>query len=58
MVVLKILSILFITLIILVTLLERFGKPMSEEEQSKISRWVLPMCMLLAVLGLLRYSFG
>ena len=36
---LKILFLLFLTLAILVVVLERFGKPMSQSKQAKLSRW-------------------
>ncbi len=55
MVVLKILGILFLVLIILVPLMERFTKPMKDEEVSKISRWVLPLVALLLVVQLLAH---
>ncbi len=38
---LKILLLLFVTLAILVVALERFGKPMSQSKQAKLSRWVI-----------------
>ncbi|MFL0802138.1 MAG: hypothetical protein K6L81_00345 [Agarilytica sp.] len=55
MVVLKILGILFLALIILVPLMERFTKPMKDEEVSKISRWVIPLVALLLVVQLLAH---
>lgn len=55
MVVLSILGVLFLVLIILVPLAERFAKPMKDEEVSKISRWVLPLVALLLVVQLLAH---
>ncbi|NIB42886.1 hypothetical protein HBA55_24985 [Pseudomaricurvus alkylphenolicus] len=46
---------LFLALMIAVPLLERFGKPHAEEEVSSLSRWILPLCMLLAVVQLIMY---
>ncbi|WP_439134969.1 hypothetical protein [Pseudomaricurvus sp.] len=58
MVLLKILGILFLALIIIIPLVDRFGKKQSDEEVSKISRWILPLVMLLAVLQLVLYMVG
>jgi len=58
MVLLKILGILFLALIIIIPLVDRFGKKQSDEEVSKISRWILPLVMLLAVLQLVFYMVG
>lgn len=58
MVLLKILGILFLALIVIVPLLDRFGKRHSDEDVSKISRWILPLVMLLAVLQLVLYMVG
>ncbi len=55
MVVLSILGVLFLVLIIVVPLAERFAKPMKDEEVSKISRWVLPLVALLLVAQLLAH---
>ena len=55
MVVLKILGVLFLALIILLPLMERFAKPMKDEEVSKISRWVLPLVALLLVAQLVMH---
>lgn len=52
MVVLTILGVLFLALIILVPLMERFTKPMKDEEVGRISRWVLPLVALLLVVQL------
>ncbi len=55
MVVLKILGVLFLALIILLPLMERFAKPMKDEEVSKFSRWVLPLAALLLVAQLVTH---
>lgn len=55
MVVLTILGVLFLALVILVPLMERFAKPMKDEEVSKIARWVLPLVALLLVVQLIAY---
>jgi len=52
-----ILGILFIALIIMVTLVDRFGKKQSSEEVSRISRWVIPLMAAIMVLQLLAYFF-
>jgi len=52
-----ILGILFIALIAMVTLVERFGKKQSSEEVSRISRWVIPLMAAIMVLQLLAYFF-
>ena len=54
---LTILLVLFIALVVVVPLVERFGKPHSNQEISKIARWVLPLMMLLLVLQALRHFF-
>ncbi len=55
---LKILGLLLLALLIAVPLLERFGRPRSAEEMQGLSRWVLPLVMLLAVSQLLIYWIG
>lgn len=52
-----ILLLLFATLFIMVTLVERFGKKQSEEEVSRLSRWILPLVGLLLILQLIAYAF-
>jgi len=52
-----ILGILFIALIVMVTLVDRFGKKQSSEEVSRISRWVIPLMAAIMVLQLLAYFF-
>lgn len=58
---LKILGLLAIALLILIPLLERYGKPAAEQDPEKLRRmqhWILPMVALLALLQLLRHWFG
>tara|TARA_B110000977_G_C10707631_1_gene349966 strand:+ start:366 stop:545 length:180 start_codon:yes stop_codon:yes gene_type:complete len=54
----KLLFILFAAVALMVFLLERFGKPMEAEQQSKLSRWVLPLIAILLIAQLLRYYFS
>ena len=54
---LAILGVLFIALIIIVPLVERYGKRYSKEELGKLTRWIFPLLMLLMVLQTLRYFF-
>lgn len=56
--VLMILGVLFLALIVVIPLVERFGKKYSAEEVSKISRWVMPLMGLLLLIQGLRYLFG
>lgn len=56
--VLIILGVLFLALIVLIPLVERFGKKYSSEEVSKISRWIIPLMGLLLLIQGLRYLFG
>lgn len=48
-----ILGILFISLIIIVPLVERFGPKTSDTQTRKISRWILPLVAALLVLQLI-----
>ena len=54
----KLLFILFAAVALMVFVLERFGKPMEAEQQSKLSRWVLPLIAILLIAQLLRYYFS
>ena len=55
---LKILGLLLLALLILVPLIERFGPRPDAEATARLSRWILPLVMLLAVAQLLLYWFG
>ncbi|MBQ0758966.1 MAG: hypothetical protein KBT72_04840 [Zhongshania sp.] len=51
---LTILAFLFIALIVLVPLIEKFGPRPSPEQQSKIRRWILPLVGLSLILALFK----
>lgn len=53
MVVIYIIAILFIVLIVIVPLVEKFGPNMSQEEIRKYSRFILPAMAVLLVLQLI-----
>jgi hypothetical protein len=55
---LTILAILFIALIVLVPVIERFAPQASPEQQSKIRRWILPLVGLSLALALLKSFMG
>lgn len=55
---LLILGILFVALIVVIPLLERFAKPQDDEKISSMSRWILPLIGLLAVMQLVMYMMG
>lgn len=55
---LTILAILFIALMILVPVIERFAPQPSPEQQSKIRRWILPLVGLSLALALLKSFMG
>lgn len=52
---LKILGMLLLALLVVVPLLARFGKPGADAGVDRLSRWILPLVMLLAVLQLLLF---
>ncbi len=54
---LAILAILFLALVVIVPLVERFGKRYSSEELGKITRWFFPLLMVLMIAQALRYFF-
>jgi hypothetical protein len=53
----KILFVLFAALAALVFVLERFGKPMPEEQQASLSRWFVPLMAILAIAYVINYYF-
>ena len=57
MTVLIILGLLFLSLIIVVPLIERSKTRFSQEEVAKISRWIWPLVMILLIVQLIRYMF-
>ncbi len=54
---LKLLFILFIAVAVMVVVLERFGKPMDNEQQVKLSRWVIPLLAILIIAQIIRHYF-
>ncbi|MDX1536975.1 hypothetical protein [Arsukibacterium sp.] len=54
---LTILVILFISLFVLVTLLEKFGKKTEEQDLSKYARWVYPLMAVMLGAMLIKYFF-
>lgn len=55
---LKILAILLLALLVVVPLLARYGKSGSDAGVSRMSRWILPLVMLLAVMQLILFWLG
>lgn len=55
MTVLLILGILLLALLIVVPLLERSSFRMSGEQMNKLSRWILPLVVILGVIQLIRH---
>jgi hypothetical protein len=55
MAIVMILGILLVALLVVVPLLERSSFRMSDEQMSKLSRWVLPLAILLALAQLIRH---
>ena len=54
---LKLLFILLIAVAVMVVVLERFGKPMDNEQQVKLSRWVIPLLAILIIAQIIRHYF-
>lgn len=52
-----ILLVLFVSLIVLVPLIERFGPKLNSEEMSGLRRWLLPLMILMVVVNALGYFF-
>ncbi|WP_164084757.1 hypothetical protein [Alteromonas flava] len=52
-----ILAVLFAALFIIVPLIERSKVRISDEETSKISRWIFPLIMILLVVQLFMFMF-
>jgi uncharacterized membrane protein len=55
---LTILAVLFATLFLVVTLLEKFGRRHSGEDLAKWTRWIIPLIALVFVLQAFRYLFA
>ncbi len=51
------LGLLFLSLLIIVPLVEKFGKKRSDEEARSLSRFLLPLLALLLVLQIIAYYF-
>ena len=54
-VLIAILAILFISLFIPIPLLEKYGKERSPEELQNITRWVIPLMIILIIATAIRY---
>ena len=54
-VLIAILAILFISLFILIPLLEKYGKERSPEELQNITRWVISLMIILIIATAIRY---
>ncbi|WP_019675102.1 hypothetical protein [Arsukibacterium perlucidum] len=54
---LTILVILFISLFVLVTLLEKFGKKTEEQDLGKLARWIYPLMAVMLGAYLIKYFF-
>ncbi len=52
-----IIGILFVTLFVVVTLLEKSGKRYNEEETAKIAKWIWPLVGILLVAQLIKMMF-
>lgn len=55
MTVLIILAVLFISLILIVPLIERSKFRMSGEQMGKLGRWILPLLVIMAIIQLVMY---
>lgn len=53
----SILAILFVTLIVGIPLLEKYSKPKSDEELSKLSRYFAPLMVVMIIAMAIRYFF-
>jgi hypothetical protein len=52
-----ILGVLFLVLVILIPLLEKSGKPMSDETTAKVSKWIFPLFIVAILVGLFTSFF-
>jgi hypothetical protein len=50
-----ILAVLFISLIVIIPLIERSGFRMSNEQMGKLGQWILPLLVIMAVIQLVRH---
>jgi len=54
---LKLLAVLAVAVFAMVVVLERFGKPVTESQQQRLGRWILPLVALLLLVQVLAYYF-
>ena len=52
------LVVLFAAVALMVFVLERFAKPMSDEQTANVSRWILPLLLVLVLLSMFRVFTG
>ncbi len=52
---LTILAVLLVSLLVIVPLVERYGKRYSSEDLNKLTRWFFPLLLLLMIMQALRY---
>ncbi|MEX0964026.1 MAG: hypothetical protein WDZ52_08320 [Pseudohongiellaceae bacterium] len=57
-VLLAILATLFLVLVIGIPLIEKYSTPKSDEELSKLSRYMLPLMVILVIATAIRYFMG
>ena len=57
-VLLAILGTLFLVLVVGIPLIEKYSKPKSEEELSKITRYMMPLMIILIIATAIRYFMG
>lgn len=55
---LTILAVLFLALIVIVPLVEKYAPKGESRDYSKITKWIIPLIALFLVLQLLRHYFG
>ena len=53
-----IIALVFLSLFVLLPILEKYGKERSPEEIHKISRWITPLMVILIVASAARYFIG
>lgn len=54
---LVILGLVFLAVILMVVLGERFGKPMEAEEQAKYSKWTRILVFVMLIIALIKVAF-
>tara|TARA_R110002073_G_scaffold223317_2_gene383527 strand:- start:288 stop:467 length:180 start_codon:yes stop_codon:yes gene_type:complete len=57
-VLLAILGTLFVVLVIGIPLIEKYSKPKTDEELSKITRYMVPLMVILVIATAIRYFMG